>query len=533
MPQVPTYGGAQVQRAPLQTPMQSTPDVSSGLQAAGRALGQVAEVLDQKIVRDAEAEANSVDSKITADWLNWDAENRNKYQGQNADEYAAKAKEWWDKAGSDLKAGVSPLAARRLSDVLPRKQNQAMASVLGHVSTLKERYADESAEAAAQTAIEFGIDTGSVAAARNEVRTITAQQGARKGWDTAMVQAEQQRRLGTLHLSYITRLADSDPEKARAYYDQNKAEIPGVAQAKVETLLKNTSDDQFALKFAATNAGAPLDQQLRDAGEIADPQRREKTIQQIKLNQGLMKAAQQEREQAAADQAWQLVGQGKRVPEQVLGTMDGRQRVQLQDYLRQRAEHMAAQGRKPVTTDPITHAALWEMATRDPAKFKEERLFAYGMKLAQSDIEQLYKMQQGMLNPKSEKDVISWNNKVTSRLEMLKINTGNGAQEEQRGQFRAAAQREFEKFQATNGKAPNQQQEDEILDRLMLPGKSGWFDSGETRNYAESLATGKKFEPDISSGDRDLIVKALKAEGTANPTSDQITARFKLAKGIK
>ena len=531
MPQIPTYDGKQVRSEALQPVMQRTPDVSSGLQSASRALGQVGQDIEQRLVRDAEAEANSVDSKITADWLNWDAENRSKYQGQNADEYAVKAKEWWDKAAASTANTVSGLASRRLADVMPRKQNQAMASVLSHVGSLKEQFADNSAEAAAQTAIEFGIDTGAVAGAREEIRKISAQRGARKGWTTEMVQADQQRLLGTLHLSYITRLSESDPTAAQKYYEQNKTEIPGAAQNRVEQVLKSEGDNQFALKFSAENAGVPLDEQLRKAADIADPGRREKTIQQIKVNQGLVKAAQQEREQRAADSAWQMVGQGRRVPEAVLGTMDGRERVQLQDYLRQRAEHMASQGRKPVATDPAVHAQLWELATRDPEGFKNERLQAHSMRLSQGDLEQLYKMQQSMLNPKNEKDVISWNNKVTGRLEMLKINTGSGSNEEKRGVFRSAAQREFEKFQSTTGKAPNQQQEDEILDRLMLPGKSGWF-SGNAGTYGESVVTGKPFVPDIKATERDAIVKALAKRGIAKPSEDQITEVYKRAKGL-
>lgn len=507
--------------------MQRTPDVSSGLQSTSRALGQVGQDIEQRIVRDAEAEANSVDSKITAEWLNWDAENRPKYQGQNADEYATKAKEWWDKTAASTANTVGGLASRRLADVMPRKQNQAMASVLSHVGSLKEQFADNSAEAAAQTAIEFGIDTGAVTGAREEIRKISAQRGARKGWTTEMVQVDQQRLLGTLHLSYITRLSESDPTAAQKYYEQNKTEIPGAAQNRVEQVLKGELDNQFALKFSAENAGMPLDEQLRKAAEIADPGRREKAIQQIKVNQGLVKAAQQEREQRAADSAWQMVGQGRRVPEAVLGTMDGRERVQLQDYLRQRAEHAATQGRKPVATDPAAHAALWELATRDPEAFKKERLQAHSMKLSQGDLEQLYKMQQGMLNPKGEKDVISWNNKVTARIDMLKMSKDDV----KRGTFRTAAQREFEKFQTVNGKAPSQQQEDEILDRLMLPGKTPWF-SGQADTYGESVATGKPFVPDIKSDERQKIIDALTKRGIARPTDDQINEVYKRAKGL-
>lgn len=460
MPTVPTYGGAQVQARALQTPMQGQVDVSSGLQAGARALEQVAGIADAKALRDAEAEANKADSDITAAWLNWDAENRRKYQGQNADQYAAEAEAWWKKAAGEYGKGLSPMAQRRISEVMPRKQNQAMASVLSAVSAEKERFADQSAEAAAQTSIEFGIDTGNVAGARNEVRTITAQQGARKGWTTEQVQAEQQRRLATLHLAYITRIAESDPEKATVYFEANKTEIPATAQVKIEGVLKAEGDNRFALQFAASNAGKPLDEQLRMAGDIADPVRREKAIQQVKVNQGLVRAAQQEREQAAADQAWQMVGQGKKVPESVLGVMDGRSRVQLQDYLRQRAEHFAAQGTKPVKTDPLALAAVYDMMRDNPDEFKTLRMESLAFKLAGSDLEQVARIQRDMRSPSAEKDIVS----LSAQLGPY-TDTMNKAD---KALFESKAFQQVIEFQQANKRPPNSQERQQLLDGLAM-----------------------------------------------------------------
>lgn len=492
MPQVPQSQGPQVQSRALQTPMQSTPDVSSGLQAGARALGQVADVIDQRIVRDAEAEANAVDSKVTAAWLEWDSANRRKYQGQNADQYAVDASEWWKKAAGEFGQGVSPMAQRRIADVMPRKQNQAMGSVLNHVSAEKERFADESAEAAAQTSIEFGIDTGNVAAARNEVRTITAQQGARKGWTTEQVQVEQQRRLGTLHLSYITRLAESNPEAATSYYEQNKTEIPGNAQARVESVLKSERDNQFALKFAADNAAKPLAEQLQDAGQIADPSRREKAIQQVKVNHGLVKAAQQEREAAAADQAWQLVGQGRKVPEAVLTGMDGKQRVQLQDYQRQRAEHYAEQGAKPVKTDPTTLAMVYDLMRDNPDEFKNLRMEALAFKLAGSDLEQVARIQRDMRAPGTEKDIVTLSAQLGTYTDTMNKND--------KALFEAEAFKQVIEFQGTNKRPPTSKERQEILDGLkmeVVTHKGMLWDSSSPRfkltPAEQAKAAGEKF----------------------------------------
>lgn len=531
MPQIPTYGGPQVQKDALRPVYQNTPDVSSGLQAVARGMQQLGQGIETKLDRDAETEANRIDTEITAKWLEWDSEARRKYQGQNVGQYEVEARDWWKKTAGEYGNTTNPRVRERIGLALGRKQNQALGSVLGHVNAEKDRFADQQAEAAAQTSIEFGIDTGDMAGARQRVRQITAEQAARKGWTTEQVDVENQRRLGTMHLAYIDRVAQEDAEKARAYYEQNKAEIPGRTQAQVEKVLKGEGDNQFATQFAAQNATLPLAEQIAKAGEIKDPERREKTLLQIKNQQALVKVAQAEREAAASDEAWQLVGQGKRVPERTLQTMNGRERVQLQDYLRQRAEHAATKGNAPVKTDPVAHAALWEMATRDPEAFKKERLPAYAMKLAQGDLEQLFKMQQGMLNPKGEGDIVKWNNKVTARLELLGASTGKST-EVKRGQFRTAAQKEFEAYQRANGRAPSPEDEDKILNRLSLPGESGWFSDGEADTYAESVATGKKFVPKISREERAAIRNTFKSRGVENPTDEQIAEVFKRMKGL-
>jgi hypothetical protein len=476
MARVPTYDGTQVATAPLQPVMQRTPDVSSGLMAASRALGQVAEVADRQVMRDAEAEANTVDAKITADWLQWQADNGNKFQGANAGQYETEAKAWWDKAKSQYAEDVSPMALGRLNRVLPAKQNQALSGVLSRVATEKERHADESAEAAVQTNIEMGIDSGDVAGARQQVRTITAQQATRKGWTPEQLQAEQQRRLSTLHLAYVTRLSTSDAAQARAYYEANKGEIGAQFQARVEQVLTAEADDQFAAKFAAERAGKPLAEQLQEAGAIENPARREKALQQIKNNQALLKVAQQEREMVASDEAWQMVGQGRKVPERTLSVMNGRERVQLQDYLRQRAEHQAKEGLKPVRSDPLVLARLYDMARDDPDAFKAQRMEALAYSVAGSDLEQLARLQRDMRDPGKEKDAISVSMQIGSYTRGMNPN--------QRALFESAAQSDVIRFQDENKRPPTSKERQQMFDQLKLEGtieRSFWFDSTKPR----------------------------------------------------
>lgn len=471
MPRVPAYEGPQVQTRALSTPAQSAPDVSSGLQAASRALGQVAQIAERRVLDQVQAEADTADAEISSGWLTWDAEARRKYQGANIGEYEAEAAKWWDKARETYGQNLTPAARERVGQALARKRTSALGAVASHSANVREQWADSQAEAAAQTTIEFGIDTGDTAGAAARVRQIAAEKGSRKGWSTEMVQAEQQRLLGTLHLSYITRLAQSNPEKARAYYDANKGEIPGAAQARVEEVLKAEGDNQFASQFAAKHAGMPLAEQLAKAGEISDPERREKTLQQVRNAHAQVQQAQREREQAASDEAWQMVGQGRRVPEATLMRMNGRERVQLQDYLRDRAK-AAASGSAP-KSDPAFLASLYDMARDNPDQFKQIRMEAIALKVSGSDMEQLAKLQRDMREPAKEKDSLTLMQHVGAYSKDIRVPF-------QRQQFEAAALREVALFQEKNNRPPNQKERTEILDALItdsvIEDSFLWFD---------------------------------------------------------
>lgn len=396
MPQVPIYNGPQVREQALQGGFQQNIDVSSSTRALGQGLLQVAETADRVILREAETKANATDNEIAAGWLQWDAENRRKYQGANAGQYGAAAEQWWANAAETYGKDFDPLAKSMVGKTLGRRKTASLGSVYQFVEAEKEKHADETAAANIGTTIQFGVTSGDVVGAAARVRELSAQVGARKGWTTEQVQAEQAKNLSALHLAQISKLAEQDPAKAQAYYDANKAEVGFAQQPRVEEVLRKELDNQFATQFAAQQAGKPLSEQIRATAEIKDPARREKALQEVKNNYALVQQAQVERERQVSDQAWQLVGQGKKVPEALLAAMDGKERVQLQEHLRLKAEHAASQGNKPIKTDPATHARLIDMMLNDPEGFKAERLAAHAMKLSQTDLEQFAAKQQAL-----------------------------------------------------------------------------------------------------------------------------------------
>ena len=458
MPQIPTYGGAQVRSTALQPVNQSTFDVSSGSRAIGGALDNVAQGMDRAIRLKAETQANTVDTEITAGWLKWDADNRRKYQGQNVGEYETAANDWWDKARQQYGADLDPMVQKAVGPAIARKRTQAMGNVLGHVGAERERYADQQAEAAAQTSIEFGVDSGDVAGARERVRTIVAEKAARKGWSTDLVEADQQRLLGTLHLTQIQKLAERNPRAAALYYSENKGEIPATAQRGVEQLIKAETENKAATMFASKVAMLPLAEQISKAADI-DPEVREKALIQIRNNHALVKAAQGEREAAASDEAWQMVGKGKRVPETVLMRMHGKERVQLQNHLIDRSK-LAARGAS-VKTDWDTYlAARQALASADPQVRATVNLRALTTHIAPAQLEQLVDIQTKTRDPKMVPEVSTSQQDISSRAQGLELRG------EKAGKFESAATDMFNEHLKLKGKLPTYEERQSILDSL-------------------------------------------------------------------
>lgn len=501
MARVPVYDGPQVRSNALQPVAQREIDVSSGMRAAGQALGQIGEMADKVVRRDAETEANRIDSEITSGWLQWDAENRRKYQGQNVDEYGVEANKWWDKAREAYGPNLSPMVQQAIGQQLARKKAQALASVAGHIGTEKERFADDAGEKAALTAIEFGVDTGDTVGAGNQVRKIVAERGSRKGWTTEMVQADQQRLLGTLHLSAITVMAEKDPTKARAYYDANKGEIPATAQARVEQVLKAEGDNQFAQQFAAQQATKPLAEQLKAAGEITDPERRTKALTEVRNNHAMVKAAQAEQEAAASDEAWQMVGKGRRVPEQVLMRMNGKERVQLQDHLVDRARLAANAGNAggAVKTDWATY-----IDTREKLAAGEKvDLRLLTTKIGPAQLEQLLDIQTKGKDPAKRPEV------ATSEQQLSAFTRTLDLKGEKVGQFQSAAYDRFNMFLKAKGKEPTYDERQQILDQLTMDvvTKPGLIWDSKAPAYQAPKATRDKALP-LPTADKFVVGKA-------------------------
>lgn len=389
MPQVPVYGDRQARTEALRTPTAQNMDVSSGGRAIGRALMDVGDDLDRVALRNAEVKANEADTEITRAWNTWEDENRGKFTNQNADGYKVAVDAWWKDAAKTYGSNLDPRAQQMVGKALMRRQTAALDQAGKYETVEKEKYADSTTAAAIDTATVTALKGGDYEGEAARIRDLVAAQGVRKNWNKEQRDAEVNARLGTYHTAVVTQLAETDAERAKGYLEAaiQRGEIPADRQTRLETVIKGEADNQFAIREAARVASLPLKEQLAEAAKIDDPQRREKTLMQVRNNYALVKQAEAEQEAEAADAAWQGVAQGMRVTETVLARMNGRERVQLQEHMRARSERLAAG--KPVKTDMATYIGARERL----AAGERVDLRALTEKIAPAQMEQLLDIQ--------------------------------------------------------------------------------------------------------------------------------------------
>lgn len=459
MPRVPTYQGPAIRPEVYRPAYQQPIDVSSGAQRLAAVVGQLG---DQVFDRELEAEVNAADSTLAQQWLEWDSAKRSdpSLRGANADAYRTEAEKWWAEAKQKYGEALSPAAKAALGKALARRQETALRGVYSYVEREKEAHADQQAAAAADTAVRFAVSTGDLVGGASRVREIIAQTGVRKGWTTEMVQAEQARALGQMHVAWVQTLASRDPAAARKYFSEHQHEVPVTQQDDLDRVVREAERRANVQQFIGQVAGLPYEEQIKKLGEIKDPE--EQRLARIAVNeqQALKVAAQREREKAASDRVWQAVTSGKRPDPADLAAMDGRERAQLLDWQESRARRLA-EGR-PVKTDWPTYI---ELRQRMAAGEKID-LRLYTEKLAGPQLEQLLDLQ-----GRPQQEVVTVIQQINAASNAL------GLKGENLGLFESAAQDALAEAQRRAGKPLTFEERRAVLDALAreVVLKPGWL----------------------------------------------------------
>jgi len=354
VPVVPQYNGPKVQEQATQGGYQQNIDVSKGARSLAQGLDVVADVADKIDLRDSQDAAFKAEATIREEWQVQQAALRNQYKKDNADQYKTAADDWWAKARENYTSALSPRAQALAGKSIGQYKLAQDADTLGYVSREK---------AAAR---EINFKTLQTSMTREALQTATP--------ETAGA-------IGALTGKQIT-------ENAIRYAAAEGLDSKvGEAMAREQVDLMHKS---MALSLAGRQGGLSAAQAyLAENGKDMLPADRDAVLKQVEVT---AKVASREREEKASDSAWQLVGQNKRVPEDVLSQMDGKERVQLQEHLRAKYDR-AVTGAAP-KTDPKDHARLIDMMLNDPEAFKKERIAA--AKLSATDLEQFAAKQQAL-----------------------------------------------------------------------------------------------------------------------------------------
>lgn len=536
MPRIPTYDGPQVQETALRTPQAQAVDVGAGGRAMARALQDVGTEIDKVIDRDTTDEAFKLEAQIRSDWQVQRSKLRQQYKGDQADGYAEAEKQWWDDAPTKYGQNASPLARRKADKAIQTYRLQTQADTLGYVEGEKGKAREANFLTLQDKVIEDGSlgvtpDTALTAGTQvqQQLRDNAIRYAATNGLGSDVGERMASQALSRYHASVAYRLMQtpSGAAKAREYLTEFGAAIPLEARTKLELAAKGEEDNQFAQTFAAEQAGAPLSEQLAAAAKITDPDRKEKTLLAVKQNHALVEQAKREAEKGAGDQAWQLVGQGKRVPEAILVNMDGRERVQLQEHLRTKAERASDRAAaKEAKTDPKFFAQLLDEARDNPEAFAARRLEPLADKLAKSDLAGIMRLQNDIREPAKQKAAITNVQAISTRTAGMAKPVGE--------KFRGAALAAFDEFQQEKDRSPTPAERKQILDDLqteMVLERDYWFDTTKPKFQMtpEELAQAKPVQSQAPASSGKFTVGKVYKDAKGNRAVYQADGTWKPA----
>lgn len=562
MPRVPTYSGPQVQSAALQGGIQDAGAYTAGtrqLAQFGQALGQAGDVALRAAAIEESDQAFRVETGLKARWVQFEQQLRTQRQGENAKGYAAEVQKWWQENGA---AAANEVQGPRARSMISRSLQISMAEGLAGATRWEAQEMDKAQAgayaASQQVEIQRAVQTAdpaSAAAARGLIGERVAQQAAIKGWGADVVAAETLRYTNQLHTDMVNQLMNIDPQRAKSYFDANLSEIASGQHARMRAVLDGAAMEQDAQQRADALATLSYEEQLTKVSEITDPKLREKTRSFVKMNHDDARAIRAERERAASDQVWQLVANGtgySQLPKAALAQMDGKDRMQITQHYQAEARRRASEAEgKSVKTDMTVLERIYAMP-RD--EFLQTRISALSDRLSRGDMEELIKRQATMRDPNKAPQAFTSEQQISIAMDQMKL--GGSGNQEKRGEFRSQVGNAFRAFANENGRTPNEEERQRILDRLTteVVTHDGFLwdtkkraytltpderDREQKRRSAEVSAPApvpeRRSAPlvqNISGGDRTLITQALRAEGVT-VTEDAIQRRYQEVRGSR
>lgn len=517
MPQVPTVDGPRVQQSPLRGGENTTRAINTGAgmltSAAGAAITGFGDVGDRIQERRDLDEAFRVETKVLADYGQFEQNLRKTRRGAAAKDVVNDVDQWWSKVDESYGAEVSPRVKQLTAKSLARARAQALDATGKYQMAEEDRAQTESYTAVNGQEIQRAITLGTpeaLASAKGKIGAAVSVFGATRGWTTEQLDAERQKWTNALHIQAVNSLIDSNPKAAKSYFEENRSEIDSANHARMTKLIDRGVAESNATENAQKWANLPFEQAIENANKITDPDERKLTHAAIKDMQSEKNIAMQLREKAASDKVWQMVAGGtpmNRLPKATLEQMDGRERVQVNAYYEAERKRREAEAKgHDIKTDPAVYGAVLDKIRQDPAGTRPESFAG----LSRGDIRSLQNHRDSLLGakPGREAEVASTEQQMGGYINGMKLKA------EAKGAFQKSAYDAFEEYRAVNKKEPNYEERAKILDRLSIEKAvdGGWFSSKRffEANPEERAAFVNKTVPQV---DREQIKEVLKVQG--------------------
>lgn len=363
-------------------------------------------------------------------------------------------------------------------------------------------------------------DAEALAQSQNAIKAATAEQGRIRGWAGQQTQAAMIEALSPGHTAVVSSAIDAGKlDYAREYLKQANAELTPQARLQLTKTLEagdfETRTQGYTEKYLA-EAGGDTAKALALAREKLTGKEEDAVVRRINALDAEQVALRERAQRTAADEAWRYVAAGKAPPPSVIAAMDGRDAVQIRKAL---SEGPTAR------TDPSVYYALTLAAVNDPGFVKED-LRRYADKLTPGDFKHFVDLQAKASKPGDAEQVATVAQQKDAVIKSLQLKG------EKAGIFMQQADRALFAAQQEKGKALNQAERQQVLDRIVLEGSvPGRVFGTNDRRAFEAAAEGRPFTPRYTDADRRKAQAALERRGIKQPTNDQIEATLRAVYG--
>jgi hypothetical protein len=546
MPRVPTVDGPSVALNPAPNAYQSTPSALGGAgEVRARQFGQAAQAGGQ-VVAEMQRQQNRDDldavfraeTALKDDYLKFERDELGK-NGENAKGASERSGAWWGEAEKKYTEGLTERQAHAFRRSATQMRLASKSTLGRHEQHQSEIALRESAQARVGTAISTATADPTperLGLARKEITEAVGISSKMAGDAPEVTERKLSEAMTLMHRNVVMKLADSDPDAAKAHYYANKKEINGETRLVLEKTLETSgrlqkaqeAADGLVLKFGDDLAAAMKHIEDNYSGETEKAVKDEFTQRYTRV-----KGAKQQMSQTAYETALLATVQGQRVPAAVWAQMDDGHKAAIIEKreAEEKARRLAAQG-KAIKTDFTTWDKINRMATDDPKAFVAFDLGRVADRVSSGDLQEFGNLQRRLRSgdDKAQKEVVSVSQQVDVALDSLSLRPNTPDQAAARKAIYDALTAEQA---GRDNKTPlTYDERQKVIDRQILKAVSSPGMVWDTTKRVYQMTPEERAKAEPTSEDRKVLVERFKKAGVAKPTDDQINEAFRRWKGL-